>query len=992
MRTNRTTLRHAAAFVLLAGAVPLGRAPLMAQATTTGQIVGTLLDAAGGRVADPSVTLFRDGVVIRVARGALDGSFRFPGLPPGRYAVLAEQAGYQPVRLREIPVTAGAITTVVLPLERRPPPIDRVEERRYEGVVSTGMAASLDGGALERFDRRREATDLGRDVTSLAAPFDQTAGLAIAANGLAPAASQLVVDGLEESLLRHPGLPGEAAVAPIFARDGILQASVAGFAPESDVPGTVGATMSLVSDLGGGAGKVRPWVTYEGSSLGGAAIDNPADSSASSLRAGVALGGRIKGDTGGWFLRMDYRALQQPTAEPLDGADAALLDNIAAAAAPTGVESFLRPGVRTYTGLSGQLGGRYNFGDAVRITARLGGARWEEDAPLLASSSVSGVGSRVESRDISGAIGLDYADEILASVTRIGFRSSNREWFATSTPFTSLGAEGLAFGAAAGLPGTFDESMIQAVQLVTLPLERHEVRVGAMVGRRSFTYDWLPDGAGRAAFGSLADFELGQGLFAQATARDDARQIALTESALFADGVLRLSPALDLEAGFRYQVERAPTDLTVPDSAFTAVFGVTNAMPIVSRASSFGPRGGLTFRPGASGRTVLRLIGGLTPGHWDRAALAEVSRFDGGVDVIRRLGQVDWPGGPGGASARSLALFGDELRTPRGFTLEGMLRHALPGGTTLSLTGSYRHTDYLLRRADLNRPAAPLATTGDLRPVWGQLEQVGALVAPTPGSNARFEDYDRVYGLTSSGYADIYEVTTTVTREVGRGVSFRGSYTWSRAEDNLVGQRSADPADRLSPLDGGAGIAAWDDGRSDLDIPHRLAASLAWRSPSGMLTVGARVRMRSGLPFTAGFPPGTDVNGDGSSANDPVAVRSVPGLEGLLRDAGCEIGTSPFAVRNGCREDAVRALDLQAAVRLPVGARGIVLTVDAYNLASSATGLVDRAALHVDPDGSITTNTAGQLVLPLTLNADFGRLLARRNDPRTLRIGLRVEN
>src|SRR5690606_25248371 len=110
------------------------------------------------------------------------------------------------------------------------------------------MAASLDGGALERFDRRREATDLGRDVTSLAAPFDQTAGLAIAANGLAPMASQLVVDGLEESLLRHPGLPGEAAVAPIFARDGIRQASVAGFAPESDVPGTVGATMSLVSD------------------------------------------------------------------------------------------------------------------------------------------------------------------------------------------------------------------------------------------------------------------------------------------------------------------------------------------------------------------------------------------------------------------------------------------------------------------------------------------------------------------------------------------------------------------------------------------------------------------------------------------------------------------------------------------------------------------------------------------------------------------------
>jgi hypothetical protein len=123
-----------------------------------------------------------------------------------------------------------------------------------------------------------------------------------------------------------------------------------------------------------------------------------------------------------------------------------------------------------------------------------------------------------------------------------------------------------------------------------------------------------------------------------------------------------------------------------------------------------------------------------------------------------------------------------------------------------------------------------------------------------------------------------------------------------------------------------------------------------------------------------------------------VATRAVPGLEALLRDAGCELGTSPYVPRNGCREDAVRALDLQAAVRLPFGGRGVMLTVDAFNLASAATGVIDRAAVLVDPDGSITTTAGGQVDLPLILNAGFGRLLARRNDPRTLRIGLRVEN
>jgi hypothetical protein len=37
-------------------------------------------------------------------------------------------------------------------------------------------------------------------------------------------------------------------------------------------------------------------------------------------------------------------------------------------------------------------------------------------------------------------------------------------------------------------------------------------------------------------------------------------------------------------------------------------------------------------------------------------------------------------------------------------------------------------------------------------------------------------------------------------------------------------------------------------------------------------------------------------------------------------------------------------------------------------------------------------NAAGRTVLPLVLNDNFGGLLARRGDPRTLRIGLRVEN
>ncbi len=62
-----------------------------------------------------------------------------------------------------------------------------------------------------------------------------------------------------------------------------------------------------------------------------------------------------------------------------------------------------------------------------------------------------------------------------------------------------------------------------------------------------------------------------------------------------------------------------------------------------------------------------------------------------------------------------------------------------------------------------------------------------------------------------------------------------------------------------------------------------------------------------------------------------------------------------------------------------------------FNLVSSDVGIIDRAAMLVDPDGSITTNGA-EVTLPLVSNDNFGQLLSRRTDPRLIRIGLRLEN
>jgi hypothetical protein len=101
-----------------------------------------------------------------------------------------------------------------------------------------------------------------------------------------------------------------------------------------------------------------------------------------------------------------------------------------------------------------------------------------------------------------------------------------------------------------------------------------------------------------------------------------------------------------------------------------------------------------------------------------------------------------------------------------------------------------------------------------------------------------------------------------------------------------------------------------------------------------------------------------------------------------------------FARRNSCREPGRHALDLGASVALPVRSLGghLEATLDVINLVSSRAGVVDRALVLVDPAGTLVTDASGNVTLPLVANPHFGKLLSRRDEPRIVRLGLRLGN
>ncbi|HXI21650.1 MAG TPA: hypothetical protein VNH46_11215, partial [Gemmatimonadales bacterium] len=333
-------------------------------------------------------------------------------------------------------------------------------------------------------------------------------------------------------------------------------------------------------------------------------------------------------------------------------------------------------------------------------------------------------------------------------------------------------------------------------------------------------------------------------------------------------------------------------------------------------------------------------------------------------------------------------------RDPRTFKADVQITHTV-SGLHLQVLAGYHHTDFLPRVTDLNLAAAPSGTTQEGRAVYGTLVQQGGLLVAMPGSNRRLPGYDLVSAIASTGFSNYYQAGFGLSRETARGLSFSAEYLWSRTRDNWLQSWNGDPADLLSPFPQDRPGHEWVEGISDFDVPHRVTVLATWRAGGKTpVSVGARYRFRSGFPFTPGFPAGVDANGDGSSANDPAFVDpSIPGITPLLNTHPClRDQTGRFAARNSCREAGNHALDVNLTLGLPFHSLGgrLELRLDVFNLATTATGVVDRALVLVDPAGSVTTDSQGNITLPLVANPDFGKLLARRTPPRIVRFGLQL--
>ena len=979
-----------------------------AQSLTGGSLRGSITAADGSPVAGAEVVLeTADRRAARTVESDRTGGFAIALLPPGTYSVLVEQVGFQPVRRLGVTIRAGQQTGLKIRLEKRPPPITSVTEID-EPATSSGLAGGrlVGGRELREFDFGPGLGGVTRGTTALPFADDGRFGLGLASLGLTPNRTRLFVDGLPEPLVRHPGFPGEPLDAPLFAREGFDQLQLLSSGADAEWRGAAGSIMSAQTRRGTNRLSLLPWGRFSSSKLGSNTALNPADSTASSFEVGAVLSGAIVPDTAFFSLRAEYRSLETPSAYPWEadssrfqGAPVSIRQTIAAIGADsfgTQLGSFVAPAVRTWKG--GGASGRLDWALTKQqsLMVRAGYSQRTEANPLLGFEVGSNRGTQLNARDISGALSLTSTGEELANEIRVGFSSARRIWSASGLAATYIANEGIRFGGDPGLPGTFDRRGVSLADAFQYGRGAHALKAGINIDLLSHEQDWAYGTGRNYLFGSLDGFASGRGVFTKISATSPNAKFSTTDLGLCLEDIWSVSPSLQVLLGLRYETQALPKSKLPLNQAWLDVSGIRTDITPKDR-KGISPRVGFVWNVQDQGDWIVRANAGLYHTGMDPATFAEALITSGGLTVSRTEGAVDWPTEQGGTGRRRLTFFTGSYRAPRTFKGEFEIQRNLGGGLTFDVVGGYYHTDYLLRRLDLNRAPSALSVTTEGRPVFGKLVKRDGLITPEDGSNRRFADFDLASALVPTGYLDHYEVTANLERRLTRGLLLIGSYTYSQSRDNVVGQLESDPANQLSPFPGGASGTDWTIGVSDFDVPHRAAATLEYQTRgSSPITLRARGRMRSGLAYTPGFRRGVDINGDGGGGNDPAFLDAgLTSLATALAAGGCtQTASNVFAERNSCRGKMVQGLDLNLKIVLPVklgtGPR-LAFQVDAFNVVSSATGQIDRALVLIDPSRPITTTGTGRLSLPLIINPRFGTLQSRLGEPRLLRFGMSLE-
>lgn len=998
-------IRRSLAGIGVLAALLLAALPAGAQSLTTGTVGGVVRDGEGRVLTDALIRVTGRGAgVTRSTRSVEGGRFELPFLPPGEYEVRVERLGYRPKRVQRVPIRPGQTVDLEVVLVAAPPPVERVDVEEFQ-AAALGASRPGQGEWFTAFDltrlpsERRELTDLVR--------LSAVANAELSAEGLPASLGGLVIDGIPFEAARHPGLGPARQAASAFPLSAFEYAELVTNGVDMEWSEFAGGILSGHTRRGTPDLAMKTFGVWSGGPLHSSKYFDAADLSQSVVQGGILFTGPVIRDTAHFVVGVEGWRLDTPLPRPWEReAPASQLVPVAQNLYGVDLSAYQRPRVVRTDAVSAF--GRFDWQVAAdhALSVRTSIASLPSTAQDLGPAHAASLGSVGEGADFSlGATLTSRFSDRWMQEFRVGLSSSRREYLTggadaeellgAAVPFTRMVGDGLEFGADPSLPGRFRRTDVYGNQSIYHVRGAHRLKFGLGVSVAFHDQTYVYGREGEFTFGGIEQFERREGAFLQAVGPLPSARFNSPQLTLFAQDAWSVAPGLRIVGGLRLDSELLPLDEVAANPEWSRLTGIDRTN-IPSAITKFSPRLGFTWDVQGQGAWVLRGGVGVYYDRVDPGILGELVTYDGRVRVRRGLGILSqWPGLPDEASAPTLgprlALIGPKFMPPRTARASVGITRSLGAATALHLSGTYRNTVFLPRRHDLNLLPGAVAQDQYGRPIHGELVQQGGLVAAEPGSNRRFPEFDVVSALNPDGESRYLGLSLGLEHRAAGPLGLFARYTFSRTTDNWLAAGGRGPDAELPPFPGRIGGSDWADGRSDFDVPHRLA--LGAEFAVGALRIAGVYRFRSGVPFTPGFRAGVDANGDGSARNDPAYIDgAAPGIADLLAQHDClrdHVGA--FAERNSCRGPAIHGLDLRLSLGLVrLGGYPAELVVDAFNLIESDVAEPDGALYLVDPNGTLLDDGAGHVTVPLVANPNFGQPLARRSTGRALRVGLRI--
>ncbi len=929
-----------------------------------------------------------------VIKHNLNGTHSAVLLAEGLYVVTAENIGFVPVLVPSIFISGGSATHLELVLRPAVAPFTRVDTT----FVASSRAGLSTAGTLS-------ASSVGRsrlpgDSASVTESRRLVSGAVVGdATYIGAGFPEFWLDGLPVTSVRHPRLPQGRTLQAAFS-PGLLTTVVNQQHP-FDVEWSGGNGSFWTGATRGGSRQLgmRGSFDWAGSSLINSNKTDFGGRSVNEFRGDLTISGPIVRDTSNFAIGAAVRNIERPVPAPFGVGNDGFV-TAAQGALGADLSAYNAPLIESTEVISAFGRFDWQFSSTDNVVATVAVSDYKASNLRMGARDPNVLGSNVEGTDFLGQF--HYQSRIGGSSfqeLRIGFNRTERG-FSNTSPLTSasLSFLGVGVGSHPLSTGDFQSTEFRLRETLYFSSGDHRVKFGVEGGVTTYKQGFVFGGSGHFVFGDEASALGGTGSFFQAVGAGGVADFTTGQVGVFLQDVWTIVPGLDLKFGLRGDAEIKPTgQIRANAEWFRATELANSPLDIDETEFNFGPRLGLEWLLGADRSwklvaQVSRFHSRPLPGQW-----AELLTLDGRIEARRGLGAVGaWPGVPDSLVAPvagpilTLAGSMDSPSTTR--SLLAITRTV--GNTEFAIAGSYRHTDRMIRRSDLNRVPGPVASDQDGRPLYGTLEQHGGLVAPTPGANRRFPEFDLVSALNQDGFVDLWDVSLGFSHEARNGFLLRAQYSFTRTRDNLVQRGFGSPFDELSPFPDSLGGADWMDGKSDLDVPHRVVVSGVLPFPGvPSVKLSGVYSFSSGLPFTPGFQPGVDINGDGSGGNDPAFIDSNLISNATLNSWQClrnNIGR--IAERNTCRAPGNHRVDLGLSIELfPVGTSKAALFIEGLNLTDNDPYVVDRALYLVDPAGTLqvdaTTNTVN---VPLIANPGFGTPLVRRASGRSFRFGIRI--